>query len=68
MCVSETIWEIIERNRIKENKCIIKDMIRWKIPQRSKKTFQISTCILNGWEITKVFLAKQKFFKWIKNY
>jgi len=32
MCVLETIWESIERNRTKENKCIIKDMIRWKIP------------------------------------
>jgi len=32
-------------------------MIRWKI---SKKTFQISTYILNGWEITKNVLVKQK--------
>jgi len=32
MCVWETIWKIIERNRTKENKCIIKGMIRWKIP------------------------------------
>ena len=32
MCVLETIWESTERNRTKENKCIIKDMIRWKIP------------------------------------
>jgi len=31
MCVLETIWETIERNRIKKNKCIIKGMIRWKI-------------------------------------
>ena len=38
-------------------------MIRWKISKRSKrskKTFQISTYILNGWEITKIVLAKQK--------
>ena len=27
----QTIWETIERNRTKENKCIIKDMISWKI-------------------------------------
>jgi len=39
MCVWEKIWKTIERNRTKENKCIIKSMIRWKIPQRSKKTF-----------------------------
>jgi len=32
MCVLETIWESTERNHTKENKCIIKDMIRWKIP------------------------------------
>jgi len=32
MYVLETIWETIERNHIKENECIIKDMIRWKIP------------------------------------
>jgi len=35
-------------------------MIRWKIPPRYKKTFQISTYILNRWEITKIVLAKQK--------
>jgi len=51
--------ETIERNRTKENKYIIKGMIRWK-SYRSKKTFQISTYILNGWEITKIVLAKQK--------
>jgi len=28
MHVLETIWETIERNRTKENECIIKDMIR----------------------------------------
>jgi len=32
MCVLETIWETTERNRTKEIKCIIKGMIRWKIP------------------------------------
>jgi len=32
MYVLEIIWETIERNRTKENKCIIKSMIRWKIP------------------------------------
>jgi len=32
MCVLETIWETIERNHTKKNKCIIKGMIRWKIP------------------------------------
>jgi len=32
MYVLGTIWEAIERNRTKENKCIIKGMIRWKIP------------------------------------
>jgi len=31
MCVLEIIWETIERNRTKENECIIKGMIRWKI-------------------------------------
>ena len=31
-----------------KKKCIIKGMIRRKISQRSKKTFQISTYILNG--------------------
>jgi len=35
-------------------------MIRWKIPQISKKTFQIWTYILNEWEITKIILGKQK--------
>jgi len=60
MCVSEIIWETIKRNRTKEIKCIIKGMIRWKIPQRSKKTFQLSTYILNGGKITKIFLTKQK--------
>jgi len=35
-------------------------MISWKISQRYKKTFKISTYILNGWEITKIILAKQK--------
>jgi len=33
-------------------------MIRWKIPQTSKNTFQISTYILNGWEM--FVLTKQK--------
>jgi len=60
MCVLEIIWEIIEINRTKKNKCIIKGMIRWKIPYKSKKNFQISTYILNGWEITKIVLAKKK--------
>jgi len=32
MCVLETIWEIIKWNCTKKNKCIIKSMIRWKIP------------------------------------
>jgi len=32
MYILETIWEIIERNRTKENECIIKGMIRWKVP------------------------------------
>ena len=27
-----------------------------------KKIFQISTYILNGWEITKIVLTKQKSF------
>jgi len=62
MCVLETIWETIKRNHIKENKCIIKSMIRWKMPYRSKKTFQISTYILNVWEITKIVLAKQNSY------
>jgi len=44
----EITWETIERDPTKENKCIIKEMIRWKIPKRSKKTFQISTYIING--------------------
>jgi len=35
-------------------------MISWKMSQRSKKIFQISTYILNGWEITKIVLTKQK--------
>ena len=39
--------EIIGRNCTKKNKCIIKGMIRRKTSQRSKKTFQISTYILN---------------------
>jgi len=29
MCVLETIWETTERHCTKENKCIIKGMIRW---------------------------------------
>jgi len=41
--------ETIETNRTKENKYVIKGMIRWKISKRSKKIFQISTYILNGW-------------------
>jgi len=53
MCVLETIWKTIERNHTNENKCIIKGIIRWKIPYRSKKTFQILTYILNGWEINE---------------
>jgi len=32
----------------------------WKISKRCKKTFQISTYIVNGSEITKIILAKQK--------
>jgi len=32
MCVLETNWETIEWNHTKKNKCIIKGMIRWKIP------------------------------------
>jgi len=32
MCILETILETIERNLTKKNKCIIKGMIRWKIP------------------------------------
>jgi len=32
MYVLETIWETIEKNYTKENKCMIKGMIRWKIP------------------------------------
>jgi len=32
MHVLETIWETIEKNHTKENECIIKGMIRWKIP------------------------------------
>ena len=31
MWVLWTIWETIERNRTKENKYIIKGMIKWKI-------------------------------------
>jgi len=43
-------------------------MIRWKIPHRSKKTFQISTYILNGWEIKKKYFSETKeLFKWNKN-
>jgi len=34
-------------------------MISWKIYQRSKKTIQLSTYILNSWEITKIILVKQ---------
>ena len=32
MCVLETIWETIERNRTKKNKFISKGMIRSKLP------------------------------------
>jgi len=32
MCVLETIWETIEWSDPKENKYILKGMIRWKIP------------------------------------
>jgi len=32
MCVLEIIWEIIEINRTKEIKCIIKGMIKGKMP------------------------------------
>jgi len=32
MYVLQIIRETIERNRTKENECIFKDMIRWKIP------------------------------------
>jgi len=32
MCVLKTIWYTIVWNHAKENKCIIKDMIRRKIP------------------------------------
>jgi len=32
MCVLKTTWETIEKNRTKKNKCIIKGMIKWKIP------------------------------------
>ena len=39
--------ETIGMNCTKKNKCIIKSMIRQKISQRSKKTFPISTYILN---------------------
>jgi len=53
MCVLKKIGEIIERNRTKKNKCLIKDMIRWKISYKSKKIFQILTYILNGWEQNK---------------
>jgi len=60
MYVLEIIWETIERNRTKEIKCIIKDIIRWKIPWRSKKTFQISTYIFNGWKITKIILRNNR--------
>jgi len=60
MCVLEIIWETIERNRTKENKCIIKGIIRWKILKRFKKIFQISTYILNDWEITKIILGETK--------
>jgi len=35
-------------------------MIRWKIPQRTKKTFQISTYILNSWKITKIVLMNKR--------
>jgi len=45
-----------------KNKCIIKDMIRWKVHERFKENFQKSTYILNGWEITKIVSAKQKSF------
>ena len=46
--VSYKNLETIGRNCTKKNKCTIKGMIRRKISQRSKKTFQISTYILNG--------------------
>jgi len=39
--------ETMGRNCANKNKCIIKGMIRRKISQTSKKTFQISTYILN---------------------
>jgi len=32
MYVLEKNWETIKRNRTKGNECIIKGMIRWKIP------------------------------------
>jgi len=48
MCVLETIWEIIEWNRKKKNKCIINGIIQWKIPKRSNKTFQISTYLIRN--------------------
>ena len=47
MCFINNL-ETIGRNCTKKNKCIIKGMIKRKIFQRSKKTFQISTYILNG--------------------
>jgi len=50
MCAFETIWETIERNRTKKNKCII------------NQTCLISTYILNSWEITKIILTKQKSY------
>jgi len=32
MCILDTIWHTTESNHTKENKIIIKGMIRWKIP------------------------------------
>ena len=59
MCAWKQFERQLKEIAQKKNKCIIKG-IRWKIPYRSKKTFQISTYILNGREITKIVLVKQK--------
>jgi len=62
MYVLETIWETIERNRTKKNECIIKGMIRWKIPYISKNIFS-NINIYNQWLRNNCFSETKKFFK-----
>jgi len=42
MCLRNNLTDH-EMKSHKKNKCIINVIIRWKIPSRSKKTFQILT-------------------------